>query len=144
MKTPGLRMVDLTGPFFHNGSAATLKQVVEFYDNGGNFCKPNIDNLDPDIQSLELTEAEKHALVHFLRSLTDRRVAMEKNHFDHPSLTVAKNGRKNGTVIEIQAVGKGGREPLGLAPLGRFLDVNQQNVGNAPVDAECSPNVNRL
>lgn len=142
-KTPGLRMVDLTGPYFHNGAAATLKQVVEFYDNGGNFCEPNRRDLDPDIQSLELTDPEKRQLVKFLVSLNDETVAFEQKPFDHPSLMIADNGRRNGEVMEIPAVGSGGRGPLGLLPLGSFLGINQQNVGNAPVDAVCSPNVRK-
>ena len=140
-KTPGLRVVDLTGPYWHNGAAATLKQVVEFYDNGGNFCKPNIDDLDPDIRSLELTRAEKRQLVRFLISLNDRRVGFEQAPFDHPSLTVADSGLRDGAVIKVPAVGSSGREALGLPPLGSFLGVDQQNVGKAPVDAVCSPNV---
>ena len=36
-KAPGLRNVELTGPYFHNGSAATLEEVVDFYTRGGNF-----------------------------------------------------------------------------------------------------------
>ncbi|MCX7084083.1 MAG: hypothetical protein NTY69_00940 [Methylococcales bacterium] len=34
-KTPGLRNVELTGPYFHNGGQATLEQVVQFYNRGG-------------------------------------------------------------------------------------------------------------
>ncbi len=51
-KTPGLRNVELTGPFMHNGGMATLEQVVEFYNRGGNFENPE---LDPDIEPLGLT-----------------------------------------------------------------------------------------
>lgn len=141
MKTPGLRVVDLTGPYWHNGAAATLMQVVEFYDNGGNFCQTNIDNLDPDIRPLRLTDPEKRQLVRFMVSLNDERVLYEKAPFDHPGLEVADDGRRGGATIKIPSVGKGGRGPLGLPPLGRFLGVNQQNPGNAPVDAVCSPNV---
>src|SRR4051812_49340166 len=36
-KTPGLRNVELTGPYFHNGGKATLRQVVDFYSIGGDF-----------------------------------------------------------------------------------------------------------
>ena len=39
-KTPTLRNVELTGPYFHNGSYATLEQVVEFYNRGGNHRGP--------------------------------------------------------------------------------------------------------
>jgi cytochrome c peroxidase len=37
---PGLRNVELTGPYFHNGGQATLEQVVEFYTRGGDFLVP--------------------------------------------------------------------------------------------------------
>ena len=36
-KTPGIRNVEFTGPYFHNGGQATLEQVVEFYNRGGDF-----------------------------------------------------------------------------------------------------------
>lgn len=138
MKTPGLRIVDLTGPYFHDGSAATLRQVVEFYDNGGNFCQPNIDNLDPDIRPIGLTAKEKQNLVKFLIALNDDRVRFEKAPFDHPSLTIANNGRANGTVIEIPAVGQAGRQALGIEPLGPFMGINQQRIGNFPVNSICT------
>ena len=41
-KTPGLRNVEFTGPFFHNGGQATLEQVVDFYSRGGDFTKINL------------------------------------------------------------------------------------------------------
>ncbi len=141
MKTPGLRVADLTGPYFHDGSAATLRQVVEFYDNGGNFCQPNIDNLDPDIRPIGLTNDEKQNLVKFLIALNDDRVRFEKAPFDHPSLTVANSGTANGSVIEIPAVGQTGRQPLGIEPLGTFLGINQLEIGNFPVDSTCSSNI---
>lgn len=65
-RTPTLRNVGLTAPYFHDGSAATLADVVEFYDQGG---KPNR-NLDPAMHPLNLTDAQKRELVAFLRSLT--------------------------------------------------------------------------
>lgn len=65
-KTPTLRNVELTAPYMHDGSLATLEDVVAFYDRGGN---PN-PNLDPTLRPLELTEAERAELVAFLRALT--------------------------------------------------------------------------
>jgi cytochrome c peroxidase len=64
-KTPTLRNVTRKPPYMHDGSLATLEEVVDHYDKGGN---PN-PNLDPEIRPLHLTEAEKHALVAFLNSL---------------------------------------------------------------------------
>lgn len=65
-KTPTLRNIALTAPYFHDGSASTLEEVVAHYDRGG-IVK---DNLDPVIKPLHLTEAEKSALVAFMRALT--------------------------------------------------------------------------
>ncbi|MBI5663669.1 MAG: hypothetical protein HZC49_01070, partial [Nitrospirae bacterium] len=45
-KIPGLRNVELTGPYFHNGGQATLDQVVEFYDRQGDCSDHNVDNLE--------------------------------------------------------------------------------------------------
>jgi len=65
-KTPSLRNVALTAPYMHNGSLASLEEVVEFYANGG------IENpeLSPLIRPLSLSQAEKAAIVEFMRSLT--------------------------------------------------------------------------
>lgn len=67
-RTPTLREVARTAPYMHDGSLATLEDVVEFYDRGGH-ANPY---LDPLIRPLDLTAAEKHALVAFLRALTGR------------------------------------------------------------------------
>ncbi len=64
-KTPSLRETALTGPYMHDGSLATLEDVVEFYDEGG---EPN-PHLDMDMQPLDLTDAEKMDLVAFLQAL---------------------------------------------------------------------------
>jgi len=65
-KTPTLRNVSLTAPYMHDGSLATLTDVVEFYDRGG---VPN-ENLSPLLRPLGLDSADKAALVAFLESLT--------------------------------------------------------------------------
>ncbi len=65
-KTPTLREVARTAPYMHDGSIATLEDVIEFYNRGGN-ANPN---LDPEIHPLHLTADEKQALVAFLRSLS--------------------------------------------------------------------------
>ena len=65
-KTPSLRNIALTAPYMHNGVFATLKDVLEFYNKGG---EPN-ENLDPLIKPLGLSEAEINALVEFLQALT--------------------------------------------------------------------------
>jgi cytochrome c peroxidase len=67
-KTPTLREVSRTAPYMHDGSLATLDDVVDYYDRGAN-VNPL---LDREIQPLRLTAPEKRALVSFLTSLTGR------------------------------------------------------------------------
>lgn len=65
-KTPTLRNVALTAPYMHDGSLATLEDVVELY-NKGNEKNPR---LDPLFKPLNLTPQEKTDLVAFMKSLT--------------------------------------------------------------------------
>ena len=50
----------------HDGSMATLEEVIEFYDRGGN-ANPY---LDPELRPRNLSAAEKRALLAFLRALS--------------------------------------------------------------------------
>ena len=65
-KTPTLREIAGNGPFMHDGSLATLEDVIEFYDDGG---KQN-PNLDFDMQPLEMSDQEKADLAAFLETLS--------------------------------------------------------------------------
>jgi cytochrome c peroxidase len=65
-KTPTLRNIAITAPYMHDGSLATLQEVVVFHNRGG---YPH-DNLDPLIKPLGLSDEELDALVSFLHSLT--------------------------------------------------------------------------
>jgi cytochrome c peroxidase len=133
-KTPGLRNVALTGPYFHNGSMATLMEVVDFYDRGGNFCRLNRRDLDPDIQPIGLSLAERQALVAFLISLTDPRVARESVPFDRPQLLLPNGSLADGAdiLVDLPAVGRNGRaqpivpflnaDPFGANPVTGDLD----------------------
>jgi cytochrome c peroxidase len=67
-KTPTLREIHRTAPYMHDGSLATVEDVIEFYDRGG---EPN-PFLSPDMRPLQLTREEKQALLAFLRSLSGR------------------------------------------------------------------------
>ncbi len=67
-KVPSLRNVELTAPYMHDGSLATLEDVIEHYNSGGQ-PHPNKSGL---IQPLNLTTQEKQDLVNFLKSLTDK------------------------------------------------------------------------
>lgn len=65
-KTPTVRDVALHAPYMHDGSVATLREVVLHYDKGGN---PN-PYLDPKMEKLGLTDGEVDALVQFMEALT--------------------------------------------------------------------------
>jgi len=147
-KTPGLRNIELTAPYFHNGGQLTLRQVVDFYNRGGDFHENNIDNLDPDIQNLGLSEQEKTSLVAFLISLTDDRVRYERAPFDHPQLFITNGhpgdqnavtndgtGQATTTVIELPAVGRNGT----TVPRPNFLGVSSQ-LSPTTITQPSSPN----
>ena len=103
-KTPTLRNVKHTAPYFHTGSKPTLEDVVEFYNNGGDFAN---EQRSADIRPLHLSSIEKSALVDFLANgLNDCRVEKQQAPFDHPELPVP-----NGT--NLAAVGA---EGIGRCP----------------------------
>ena len=68
-KSPGLRNVELTGPYFHTGGAETLEQVVEFYARNGDV--PAGGNLGPGMGNIRLNTQDRSALVAFMKALTD-------------------------------------------------------------------------
>ncbi len=122
MKVPGLRNVELTAPYFHNGGTLTLRGVLDFYSRGGDFAELN--QLDgSQIAHLNIllnTEEEKNDLEAFLLSLTDERVRYQKAPFDHPQLFVPnghkieadKFGNAKGKLLEVKAVGREGGQAL--------------------------------
>jgi hypothetical protein len=123
VKTPDLRNVELTAPYMRNGGFLTLEQVVDFYARRGDFGDGN-SSFDPDLFEMSglTTQAERTALVAFLKSLTDDRVRFEERPFDHPQLVVTNGhvgdatavvddgtGKAVDALLEIPAVGAGGR-----------------------------------
>ena len=78
-RAPTLRNVAITAPYMHDGSIATLAEVIEFYDAGGRNVEvgPTAGDgrVNPfkrkEIHALHLTAQEKLDLVAFLQSLTD-------------------------------------------------------------------------
>jgi len=66
-KTPSLRNIALTAPYFHDGSAKTLEEVVEHYARGGDVKH----NLSPEMKNIELNAQEKQDLIAFLNALTE-------------------------------------------------------------------------
>ena len=65
-KTPTVRDVEHTAPYMHDGSLATLEEVVDHYDKGG-IANPA---LDPDMKKLSLTAQEKKDVVAFMKALS--------------------------------------------------------------------------
>jgi cytochrome c peroxidase len=65
-KTPSLRNVAQTAPYFHDGSAKTLMDVVKHYETGGVVRT----NISPNMIKPDLTEQDKEDLVAFLKALT--------------------------------------------------------------------------
>jgi cytochrome c peroxidase len=83
-KTPSLRNVALTAPYMHNGSHATIEDVLDFYDGRNQFENPEI---HPD--ALIGIQGDPDEIADFLRNgLTDCRVEHRLAPFDHPSLAV--------------------------------------------------------
>ena len=115
----------LTAPYFHNGDARTLREVVELYSRGGNVAP--IRALDGTvIEPLGvpvLAADETDALVAFPLTLTDERVLYRRAPFDSPqifvpnghpgnsSVTLDHDGMADDLMVTIRAVGaEGGLE----------------------------------
>jgi cytochrome c peroxidase len=128
MKVPGLRNVELTAPYFHNGGLLRLADVLAFYSRGGDVRPQHSRDGSVEIAPLAVldnTPGELAALEAFLRALTDERVRHRRAPFDHPELLVpdgheVSEGRVvddgTGTAVdrlrEIPAVGRDGGPPL--------------------------------
>lgn len=90
-KTPTLRNVELTAPYMHDGSVATLEDVLDHYVAGGRtiasgpFAGVGHDNPHKDarVNGLRLTAQQREDLLTFLRSLTDREVIRDPR-FSNP------------------------------------------------------------
>lgn len=68
-RTPTLRNVAVTAPYMHDGSVATLSEVVDLYAKGGRTRNPR---KDERLKGFTLTPEEKQNLLAFLEALTDR------------------------------------------------------------------------
>ncbi|HVJ46558.1 MAG TPA: cytochrome c peroxidase [Luteolibacter sp.] len=86
-KVPSLRNIELTAPYMHDGRFATLEEVVEFY-NSGIVAHPN---LSPPLcvggptgppRRLNLTAAQKAALVAFLKTITETSLTSDEKFSD--------------------------------------------------------------
>jgi len=69
-KTPTLREIARTAPYMHDGSIATLEDVIDYYDGGGN----RNPGLDPELRPLHLSSTEKQSILAFLRGLNGHQI----------------------------------------------------------------------
>ncbi|MCI0516559.1 MAG: hypothetical protein L0Y45_01875 [Woeseiaceae bacterium] len=93
LKAPTLRNIALTAPYMHDGRFTTLEQVLDHYNEGIRYSETlsplimEADNQPRDTISmrfsLNLNEEEKHAIIAFLHTLTDRRFITEEK-FSNP------------------------------------------------------------
>lgn len=79
-KTPTLRNIDLTAPYLHDGSHATLEEVVQFYNNGGRSAEddPVPQLLSGGIRPLNLSDEQQADLVEFMKALTSPEFAKKQ------------------------------------------------------------------
>lgn len=116
-KVPGLRNVELTAPYFHNGGQLDLDAAIEFYSHGGDSHEGMVTLDGIRVEPMPIfvfTTEERQALKAFMLSLTDERVRSQQAPFDHPQLFVP-NGpgaprsiAPGDRLAEIRAVGRHG------------------------------------
>jgi cytochrome c peroxidase len=90
-KAPTLRNIERSAPYMHDGSLATLGEVIDFYAAGGRVVHDGPRSGDgrthprknPFIKGFELTPEERADLLAFLRSLTDERFLTDPRLADH-------------------------------------------------------------
>ena len=88
-RVPSLRNVAVTAPYMHDGSLATLEQVIDHYDRGGR----GHESTDANIRKLNLTAGEKRDLPAFLNALTD------ETFLSDPKLTLPVRQRRRDRLL---------------------------------------------
>ena len=110
-KSNTLRNIEYTGPYMHNGSMKSLREVIEFYARGGNHA--NEKNRSPDVNGVKILREDPtkiDSLIAFLHTLTDDDAVISAAPFDHPSLNVpnGKDSAGNDILIYMEPTGKNG------------------------------------
>ncbi|MCF7984445.1 MAG: hypothetical protein K9L70_08585 [Thiohalocapsa sp.] len=110
-KTPTLRNIALTAPYMHDGSLATLEEVIEHYDNGGFTGEgPANPYLSGGIRPLGLTEQQEEDLVAFLKALTSPEYAALAE--QTPDATRDDAPARPDTPRQVRAPGQGAAPPV--------------------------------
>lgn len=73
-RTPPLRYLKYTAPYMHNGTLFTIKEVIDFYNNGGGIDRWG--NKSKILKKLDLSEDEKAALEEFLLTLSGEEIKL--------------------------------------------------------------------
>ena len=89
-RAPTLRNIALTAPYMHDGSVATLEEVVDIYAASGRNITSGIHKGDgrlnplksPFVKGFDLTKKEKQQLIQFLHTLTDQNFIKNPKHND--------------------------------------------------------------
>jgi cytochrome c peroxidase len=89
-RPPTLRNIELTAPYMHDGSLATLEEVLAFYERGGRLIEAGAEAGDGRenpyksgfVPGFELTPQERTDLINFLKSLTDTTFVTDPRHAD--------------------------------------------------------------
>ena len=87
-RAPTLRNVALTAPYMHDGSIATLEEVIDHYAAGGRARRPRTASTesvrDAELRGFELTPEERDQLVAFLHALTDEEFLLRATELSKP------------------------------------------------------------
>ena len=75
-KTPSLRNIEYTAPYFHDGSFETLEEVIDFFATGGSDHM----NKDPRLSAFSINDEEKEQLIAFLKTLSDPYLLINPEH----------------------------------------------------------------
>ena len=100
-KSNHLFNLPLTAPYFHDGSAETLEDMLDFYVRGGDF---NLDNVNSHIRPLDVTRKQYNRVLRMMRNLTDPRIEAGEYPFAHPSLDIPLRSG----VLSLQSTDNGG------------------------------------
>jgi len=88
-RAPTLRNIAITAPYMHDGSLATLEEVIDHYMAGGKVDHPNKSSI---LRPFRLTDDEKNDLIDFLKSLTDEELVRDARWSDPWTATLAGPG----------------------------------------------------
>jgi len=124
-KSSHLFNLPLTAPYFHDGSEATLQDMLDFYVRGGNHDLPE---LSSQIRVLDASPAEQQLVIEMMELLTDPRIAAGTGPFTHPSL---KLPLADGSHLQMRA----SDDPLALADTMPGLSYVHVTNGGAIVSA---------